>query len=117
MTTNEKGRKRNQMMSEFEIIMPLLTGLGLGLFFFGGLLWTVRRIPGSTRPKTLVWTSFLVRHIITVAVLVLVCRDAWPSWASAMAGFLIVRTMFIHKDNHLLKTRQLSFYPSRETRS
>lgn len=104
-------------MSGSEIIMPLGAGLGLGLFFFGGLLWTVRRIPGNTRPKTLVWTSFLIRQIITLAVLILVCRDEWVKWTAAMAGFLIVRTMLIHKDTLLLKAEKFSFYPSRKTRS
>jgi F1F0 ATPase subunit 2 len=103
------------VISVSEIIMPLGAGLGLGLFFFGGLLWTVRRIPGNTRPKTMVWTSFLIRQIITVAMLIFVCRDEWVRWAFAMVGFLIVRTMLIHKDNHLLKKKKLSFSPSRET--
>ncbi|MGX9365889.1 ATP synthase subunit I [Desulfoplanes sp. PS50] len=105
------------MTSILEIIMPLLAGLGLGLFFFGGLLWTVRRIPGNTRPNTLVWTSFLVRQIVTFAVLILVCRDEWIRWVFAMVGFLIVRTLLIHRDKHLLKTTKTPFSPSRETRS
>ncbi len=105
------------MTRVLEIIMPLLAGLGLGLFFFGGLLWTVRRIPGNTRPKTLVWTSFLIRQISTVVVLILVCRDEWIRWTAAMTGFLLVRTLLIHRDKHLLKTTKTPFSLSRKIRS
>jgi F1F0 ATPase subunit 2 len=62
-------------------------------------LWTVKQIPASSRPGLLVGTSFVIRQVVTVALLVLACRDHWERWGAAMAGFLIIRTL-------LMKTQQ-----------
>ncbi len=77
------------------IVLAFATGMGLGLFFFGGLWLTVRRIPSSRHPKRLVWSSFLVRQILTIALLLLVCQTDWHRWSAALAGFLAMRTLMI----------------------
>ncbi|GAU09458.1 ATP synthase subunit I [Desulfoplanes formicivorans] len=89
-----------------DITRALLAGLATGLFFFGGLLWTVRRIPGCARPKILVWTSFVVRQTITVATMVFVCRDQWERWAAAMIGFLVIRTLLITRQQAGMKRKR-----------
>ena len=43
------------------LIWGFLAGIGTGLFYFGGLLLTVRQIPVTKHPYRLVFTSFFLR--------------------------------------------------------
>ncbi|WP_462324316.1 N-ATPase subunit AtpR [Desulfoplanes sp.] len=83
------------MIDWSDIVPPVLAGVGTGIFFFGGLLWTVRRIQDAKRPHTLVWSSFVARQVVTASVLFLVCKDQWEHWTAALIGFVVVRTLMI----------------------
>ena len=92
------------MISWTDMGIALVTRVGTGLFFFGGLLWTVRRIPRSKHPRTMVWSSFLIRQAVSVTVLINICRDMWECWAVALIGFLVVRTFMIKGQNVGIQT-------------
>lgn len=49
-----------------DIIIALTGGIALGLFFYGGLWWTVRRLPTSKQPALLTMASFIVRTSVTI---------------------------------------------------
>ena len=48
-------------MNSQVLIAGFLWGTLLGFFYFGGLWFTVQRVPGSRRPKRLLFVSFIVR--------------------------------------------------------
>ena len=69
----------------------LLAGVALGLIFFGGLWWTVRRGVLSSRAALWFFSSMLVRTAIAIAGFLLVCGDDWRRWLVALLGFSVAR--------------------------
>jgi F1F0 ATPase subunit 2 len=79
-------------MSETSIlIMALLAGVLLGMIFYGGLWWTVRRSVSSKTMSVWLIGSFPFRAIIAVGGFYLVSRGDWRSLLLCLLGFLIAR--------------------------
>lgn len=75
-----------------------LAGAGgalIGLLYFGILWWTVRRIPTARFPAALVAGTFLVRATLAAAGIVVVSRGEFLPLLTAIAGFLVARTILI----------------------
>ena len=66
-------------------------GLALGVLYFGGLWWTVRRLPRVRRPHVWTFGSFIIRATVTVAAFVWIANLEWRYAASCMAGFVLLR--------------------------
>lgn len=75
------------------VILVLLGGAGvlLGLFFFGGLWWTVRRGLTSNRPALWFLGSLLLRTGIVLAGIYFVSGGRWDGLLACLAGFVIAR--------------------------
>lgn len=72
--------------------LGVLLGAVLGLGFFGGLWYTVRRLPQARHPAALALVSFAGRLALAVAGFYLVLRLATIAGVvGAVVGFLIVR--------------------------
>lgn len=81
-------------------IIAFIIGLGLGLFYFGGLWLTVQQLPITKNPYRLVLFSFLFRLGITIFVLSLIVGGNTKlydviSLLAGCLGFLMVRTIMI----------------------
>jgi F1F0 ATPase subunit 2 len=75
-------------------------GIGLGLFFYGGLWWTVRRLPevdGPGRIALLTIASFVVRTGVVLVGLYLVMDGRWQRLVAAVVGFIIARMVLVHR--------------------
>ena len=59
-----------------QMALALICGAGLGLFYYGGLWWTVRRLQTAQQPGLLFATSFLVRDGIYMLVALLTIAAA-----------------------------------------
>jgi F1F0 ATPase subunit 2 len=79
-------------MSEIGILV-LCGGAGilLGVFFFGGLWWTVRRGLAAKRPALWFLGSLLLRTGIVLAGIYLVSGGRWDGLLACLAGFVIAR--------------------------
>lgn len=55
------------MSSPMLIAVPLVAGFGLGLLYFGGLWYTLLRLPSTKRPAWLTAGSFLLRTTLAAA--------------------------------------------------
>ena len=79
-------------MSEIGILV-LAGGAGilLGVFFFGGLWWTVRRGLASNRPALWFLGSLLLRTAIVLTGIYLVSGGRWDGLLACLAGFVIAR--------------------------
>ena len=66
-------------------------GLALGVVFFGGLWWTVRRGVASRRPALWFFGSLLLRTGIVLGGFYLACGNDWRRWLAALLGFSIAR--------------------------
>ncbi len=68
-----------------------LAGLVLGIGYFAGLWWTVRRAVGSRRPAAWFAASFVLRALLAGAVFWLVARHGAAALVSSLAGFVLAR--------------------------
>ena len=73
------------------LALPLAVGLLLGVFFFGGLWWTVIRGAASQRPAVWFFGSLLLRMSVTLAGFYFVARDNWGRWLACLLGFVLAR--------------------------
>lgn len=77
------------------MIVALPAGAALGVLFFGGLLWTTRRMTDSASPARLAVASFFVRTLVVLAGMALLAWRSWQAAAIALAGFTLVRLVIV----------------------
>ncbi len=75
----------------------LLAGMAVGLFYFGGLWWTVRRLPAVRRPAMWILSSYLIRITVCVGAMFLVSQGRWERILILLAGFLAVRLLMVRR--------------------
>lgn len=73
--------------------LALLVGIGLGLFYFGGLWLTVQRLPTIRHPALLMLGSFLMRTLAALSGFYVVMNGSWARLLICLAGFLTIRTV------------------------
>jgi len=79
------------MNETLTLLLSGAAGVALGLFFFGGLWWTIRKSLTSGRPALWILASFLLRTGVTLSGFYFVSGDHWERLAACMAGFLAAR--------------------------
>ena len=79
------------MNETLTLVLALVTGVLLGVMFFGGLWWTVRKGVSSERPALWFLGSLLLRTIITLTGFYFVARGDWQSLLVCLLGFVIAR--------------------------
>lgn len=77
--------------------IAIVVGLALGGFFFGGLWWTVRRLPTARHPAALALGSFLVRTAVTAGGIFLAADGRLGPLAAALAAVLVVRFVAVRR--------------------
>jgi len=73
------------------LALALSAGLLLGVMFFGGLWWTVRRGVASERPAFWFFGSLLLRMSIALAGFYFVSGGHWERLLLCLVGFVIAR--------------------------
>ncbi len=83
------------MAETASFLLALLLGLALGIIFFGGLWWTVRK--GLPSPQAALWFSgsLLLRTGVAVTGFYFVSRGEWPKLLACLLGFLLARVSII----------------------
>jgi F1F0 ATPase subunit 2 len=84
------------MMAVVELVAGLAVGLLLGVFYFGTLWLTVRRMPEASRPGLLFTASFVVRLVVLIAGLLAITGD-WRRLVAALVGLLLARTVLTRR--------------------
>lgn len=80
------------MMSEFlHLLFALLEGALLGVFFFAGLWWTVRKLDSAKHVALLFLGSMLLRTGIVVLGFYFILGDNWQRLVVGLLGFVMVR--------------------------
>lgn len=76
-----------------DLLVPCLGGLGLGVFFFGGLWLTVRH--GARSGCAPLWfaASSLVRMAATLAGMYWLTAGRWEKLLPCVAGFFVARLL------------------------
>ena len=75
------------------LVLPLLAGVFLGMFFFGGLWWTIRRGVSSKLPAALFFFSLLLRTGVALAGFYFVARGDWHRVLACLVGFMLARIL------------------------
>jgi F1F0 ATPase subunit 2 len=73
------------------VIGALAVGMFLGVLFFGGLWWTVRRGLTAANPALWFGVSALARMMMILAGIYYVARSGWPSLLACLCGLLAAR--------------------------
>jgi F1F0 ATPase subunit 2 len=73
------------------VVLSLAAGLALGAFFFGGLWWTVSRLPTFERPALVVICSLLLRTGVTLGGFFVLSSGHWQRLLGCLAGFALAR--------------------------
>jgi F1F0 ATPase subunit 2 len=84
-------------MSLGRILSAFVAGLGLGLFYFGGLWLTVRQVPTRRWPGLWVLASFVGRTVLCLVGFYLVMGGQWEPLVACLVGFLLVRTWLVRR--------------------
>lgn len=75
--------------------MALLAGVGLGLFYFGGLWLTVQQLFTTRRPVALLLVSYGGRIGVTLLGFYLVAGGHWERLLVCLIGFLIIKGILL----------------------
>jgi F1F0 ATPase subunit 2 len=73
------------------MVLAFISGLALGIFFFGGLWLTVRAVISSKIPGLLTMISFFVRTAIVLLGFYFVSAGDWRKLLISLSGFVIAR--------------------------
>lgn len=84
--------------SEFlRVTLALLAGIGLGLFYFGGLWLTVQQLLTIRRPALLMLVSYVGRIGLTLVGFYIVAGSHWERLLACLLGFLITKGIILHE--------------------
>lgn len=72
-------------------LLSTLAGVGLGIFFFGGLWWTVRKGMASAQPALWFMGSLLLRMAVLAGGFVLIGGGDWRRLLLCLLGLVIGR--------------------------
>jgi F1F0 ATPase subunit 2 len=79
------------------LFLAFVVGIAVGLFYFGGLWVTVRRLSRSRHPGLLMLISLIVRFGVTLGAFYLVMAGRWERLLVCVAGFLVVRIVLVRR--------------------
>ena len=79
------------------LLLAFGAGLVLGLFYFGGLWWTVNRVATAGQPGLLMLASMLLRGGVVLAGFWLVMDGQLDRLIACVVGFFIMRTVLIRR--------------------
>ena len=77
--------------------VPFALGVGLGMFYFGGLWMTVQRLPATSCPAALTFGSFWTRSAACGWGFYWAMDGQWERLVICLLGFLGVRSILIRK--------------------
>lgn len=83
------------MSEPWGLIFAGIAGAGLGVIFFGGLWWTVRKGMASARPALWFLGSLLIRMGLVLAGLYFVGAGDWKRLLASLIGFILSRFIII----------------------
>lgn len=75
------------------LVLAGIAGGALGIFFFGGLWWTVRKTLASGRPALWVFGSLLLRMGVTLVGFYWVSGGDWQRMLACLVGFVAARQL------------------------
>jgi F1F0 ATPase subunit 2 len=85
--------KTNEIIN---LLPAMFAGIALGIIFFGGLWFTIRKGLDSKRPALIFVGSLILRMGIVLMGFYYVGADSWKKMLACLVGFLIARIVIVH---------------------
>ncbi|MDD4161367.1 MAG: ATP synthase subunit I [Methanothrix sp.] len=85
------------MNSAFLHALSFFMGVVLGVFYFGGLWLTIKRLPHSQQPTLLSLGSFFARSLVCILGFYLIIGRGIEAILLCLAGFVLTKIALIHK--------------------
>lgn len=79
------------------LIAAFTIGVVLGLFYLGGLWFTIQRLPVSHQPALLMLGSYVLRNGVVVFGFYVVMAGSWQRLVACLAGFVLARLVLIRQ--------------------
>jgi F1F0 ATPase subunit 2 len=104
------------MNETLTLVLACAVGGVLGMIFFGGLWWTVRKGLSSQRPALWFFGSLLLRMGIVLAGLYFVGGGRWERLVLCLVGFVMARLVVTwltrpSGDDHIRPAQEASHAP------
>lgn len=77
----------------FILVIAAIVGLFLGIIFFGGLWWTIRKAVHSKNPAALFLISFFTRIAIVLIGFYFLLGGHWERLLLGLLGFIMARLL------------------------
>ena len=78
-------------MTTLALLIRLLAGIGVGMFFYGGLWYTVNRLATSRYRAMLLIASFGIRTLVVLSGFLLLIERRWDYALLYLIGFTFGR--------------------------
>ncbi|MCF8053450.1 MAG: ATP synthase subunit I [Desulfobacterales bacterium] len=72
-------------------------GVLIGLFYFSGLWWTVKKLPFRKKPALWVFASLLVRLATALFGFYLAAGGDWMRFLACLTGFIAARMVLVRR--------------------
>ncbi len=95
------------MIEFFILLLSLASGIGLGIFYFGGLWLTLKQLPSTQRPVLLTLGSFLGRSAVCLfSFYLIVGVGHLEGLMTSLAGFIFVKLVLVSSLSPGKKSRE-----------
>jgi F1F0 ATPase subunit 2 len=81
----------------FYLFVVFIAGIGIGLFYFGGLWVTVKRLPTTRHPALLTLGSSMGRTGLSLLGFYVAMGGRWERLLACLIGFLVARHFSVRR--------------------
>jgi F1F0 ATPase subunit 2 len=96
------------MTESLQLLLACVAGGVLGLFFFGGLRFTVTRGVSMKQPALWFLSSLMLRMAVALAGFYFVTGGRWERTISCLLGFVVARTVMARWPISFIKRQPLA---------
>jgi F1F0 ATPase subunit 2 len=85
------------MIEWWPLVGAAITGVVLGLVYFGGLWFTVQRLSNTRRPELMAFASFLLRIVLLLFAIYWVIDGRFERLVILLLGFFLTRQVLLFR--------------------
>ncbi len=90
------------------LLLAFFWGLVLGGIYFAGLWYSIRLVLNRNHSALWMTVSFLLRNLLVLAGFYWIMDNNWLPLVTSLAGFLLVRSLFIKRIGSNLKLNEIA---------